>query len=361
MAFRVCRNPFMVTGLAGFPMSGTAEHVADPIDLRTGPRWAEPLEAHPFEDALAGLRIEGSILLHGHHRPPWAVDVPAAAQLRRLMELPGDVRVVPFHLVLEGSFTLQFAGDAPHELRRGQIVMCADGSSHRMAQGSAARVEAFENVLTSGRWRPGGAGSEPVAANGTELVCGAFALRGGTLNPLLSALPKALIVDTGAPAANPMLAHIVAMIELEVARNDRDSFAAARLLEILFAEALKDHARTGAKRIGWFRALGDPKISRALTRIHASPAGPLSVELLAAEAAISPSRFAARFREVMGQPVMAYATQWRMNMACRMLAQSRAGLAEIAAAVGYQDTAAFSRAFKALLGESPAHWRRGHG
>jgi len=238
-------------------MSGTAEFIADTTAERRSPNWTEPLATQPFEDALSGIRVEGSILLHGHHRPPWAVDVPAAAELRRLMQLPADVRVVPFHLVLDGSFVLHFEGQPPLELELGQIVMCTDGSAHRMSQGSGGHVRAFENVLTTGRWRHTSQGRLP-GESGTELVCGGFALRGGSLNPLIAALPRVLIVDTRAPGANPMLAHIVAMIEIELERSDRDSFVASRLMEILFAEALKDHARTDPGHSGWFRALADP-------------------------------------------------------------------------------------------------------
>lgn len=337
-------------------MSGTANSIAETTASAGLARWAAPLETSVFEEALSDLRIEGSILLHGHHRPPWSVDVPDAAELRLLMDLAPDTRVIPFHVVLSGSFVVGFEGEAEIELRQGQVIMCTDGAAHRMTQGQGALSRAFENVLTSGRWRYSSEGrlrSEGV----TELVCGGFALRGGTLNPLLAALPRVLIVDTQPADANPMLAHIVAMIELELARSDRDTFAASRLIEILFAEALKDHARSDPGRSGWFRALGDAKVGRALARIHRNPGDALCVELLAAEAAISPSRFAARFREVMGQSVMAYVTQWRMNTACRKLREGRAGLAEIAAQVGYQDTASFSRAFKAFVGRSPAHWR----
>lgn len=339
------------------PMSRTAEFIADTTELRVGPRWAQPLVPQPFEDALTSLRVEGSILLHGHHRPPWAVDVPSADNLRELMKLPGNVRVVPFHLVLEGNFDLHFEDEAPLRLEHGQIVMCTDGTAHRMSQGKGARVRAFENVLTTGRWRMSSEGRSP-AGSETELVCGGFSLRSDSLNPLIAALPRVLIVDTRAPGANPMLAHIVAMIELELARSEQDSFAASRLIEILFAEALKDHARSaGVERAGWFKALQDPKVGRALAVIHQQIGEPLTVEMLAQAAAISPSRFAARFRETMGQSVMAYVSQWRMNIACRKLAETQLGLSEIAALVGYQDTAAFSRAFKALVGQSPAHWR----
>ena len=54
---------------------------------------------------------------------------------------------------------------------------------------------------------------------------------------------------------------------------------------------------------------------------------------------------------------MPYVASWRMNVACRALQESERGLQEIAALVGYQDVAAFSRAFKEIVGESPAKWR----
>jgi AraC-like DNA-binding protein len=73
---------------------------------------------------------------------------------------------------------------------------------------------------------------------------------------------------------------------------------------------------------------------------------------------MSPSRFAARFRMAMGQSVMSYVSQWRMNLACRLLREEDMGLADLAARVGYDDTAAFSRAFKSHLGSSPAQWRK---
>lgn len=72
---------------------------------------------------------------------------------------------------------------------------------------------------------------------------------------------------------------------------------------------------------------------------------------------MSPSRFAARFRETTGESVMAYVARWRMNTACRLLHETHDGLAEISQRVGYTDVASFSRAFKALVGSSPSAWR----
>jgi AraC-like DNA-binding protein len=81
---------------------------------------------------------------------------------------------------------------------------------------------------------------------------------------------------------------------------------------------------------------------------------------MADSVAMSASRFAARFRENTGRSAMAYVASWRMNIACRRLREGDVGLAALAAEIGYQDVAAFSRAFKAHLGLSPAHWRAQH-
>ena len=76
---------------------------------------------------------------------------------------------------------------------------------------------------------------------------------------------------------------------------------------------------------------------------------------------MSPSRFAARFRERTGKSVMSYVANWRMNVACRLLRETDDGIAEISSRIGYADVASFSRAFKALVGQSPSGWRSGSG
>ena len=54
---------------------------------------------------------------------------------------------------------------------------------------------------------------------------------------------------------------------------------------------------------------------------------------------------------------MQYLALWRMQVASRLLLDG-GHVASVASAVGYESEAAFSRAFKKLVGESPAAWRR---
>ena len=54
---------------------------------------------------------------------------------------------------------------------------------------------------------------------------------------------------------------------------------------------------------------------------------------------------------------MQYLTQWRMQIAARLLHDASAKVASVALEVGYESEAAFSRAFKRIVGVSPATWR----
>jgi AraC-like DNA-binding protein len=87
--------------------------------------------------------------------------------------------------------------------------------------------------------------------------------------------------------------------------------------------------------------------------VHRDPAQPWTVASLARETAMSRSAFAARFTELVGEPVMHYVTRWRMQVALDWLQQDDVGVAELAARLGYESEAAFSRAFKRTIGVSP--------
>src|SRR5262249_57818387 len=96
----------------------------------------------------------------------------------------------------------------------------------------------------------------------------------------------------------------------------------------------------------------------ALTRLHAQAAHPWTLEELAREVGLSRSSLADRFLHLVGHPPMQYLAQWRMQVAAGLLTNGGTSLAEIAAQVGYASEAAFSRAFKKIVGEPPAAWRR---
>ena len=95
-----------------------------------------------------------------------------------------------------------------------------------------------------------------------------------------------------------------------------------------------------------------------MSLVHHDPAQPWSVASLARETAMSRSAFAARFTELVGEPVMQYVTRWRMQVALDWLRTDDVPVAALAARLGYESEAAFSRAFKRTVGMSPGAARR---
>lgn len=73
---------------------------------------------------------------------------------------------------------------------------------------------------------------------------------------------------------------------------------------------------------------------------------------------LSRSVFAERFIDLLGMPPMHYLARWRMQIAASILSDAGSNIAAIAAHVGYESEAAFSRAFKKLVGVPPSEWRR---
>ena len=83
-------------------------------------------------------------------------------------------------------------------------------------------------------------------------------------------------------------------------------------------------------------------------------------EDLAQEVGLSRSAFHERFVQYLGQPPMQYLASWRIQLGARLLRESGRVVASIALEVGYESEAAFSRAFKRMVGMPPAAWRKAH-
>ena len=96
------------------------------------------------------------------------------------------------------------------------------------------------------------------------------------------------------------------------------------------------------------------QISRVLQRIHRDPGAPVSVEALAAEAAMSLTSFHESFRAVTQTSPLQYVKTVRLHRARTLLIHEGLTAAEAAARVGYESPSQFSREFKRLFGRTPA-------
>jgi AraC-like DNA-binding protein len=177
---------------------------------------------------------------------------------------------------------------------------------------------------------------------------------------LIEILPKA---STSRRSSSPRLEWMQSVLRLmasEAAKFRPGGEAViTRLGDILVIQAIRAWMENDpAAQRGWLRALQDPQIGRAISHIHRDPARNWTVASLARELTMSRSAFAARFTELVGEPVMTYVARWRMHVAVATLKEEGATVGQLAHQLGYRSEAAFSRAFKRVIGVSPGAIRR---
>ena len=108
---------------------------------------------------------------------------------------------------------------------------------------------------------------------------------------------------------------------------------------------------------GWIAAVRDRELGKVLAAIHLEPNRDWSVETLARSMGASRSGFAERFASTVGETPARYVTQVRMHQARQWLTHDRLRIAVVANRLGYESEAAFSRAFKRVIGAPPSHFR----
>ncbi len=180
-------------------------------------------------------------------------------------------------------------------------------------------------------------------------------------NPLLAALPDVIHFRAAGPQTSGGWLGTLLNIAVRESRSARagSENVLARLSELMFVETIREYLETLAPaQTGWLAGLRDPVVGNALGALHGEPREPWTVERLAHVVGLSRSVLAERFTELVGTPPMQYLALWRMQLASRLLLEG-GHVAVVAAEVGYESEAAFSRAFKKLVGQAPATWRRG--
>ena len=181
-----------------------------------------------------------------------------------------------------------------------------------------------------------------------------------SIKPLKRLLPELILVK--ADQAQSLALHsTLQLLASEMAEPAPGSEVMVnRLADILFIQCVRAHIASSSEncKSGWLRAIFDPKIGVALKAMHEKVENPWTVETLAVAAGMSRSAFALRFKELLGETPLEYLTNWRMYKAIGSLQKDDRKLFEIAKSVGYDSDAAFSKAFKRVLGVAPREYRR---
>ncbi|WP_245500733.1 AraC family transcriptional regulator [Rhizobium sp. BK251] len=103
---------------------------------------------------------------------------------------------------------------------------------------------------------------------------------------------------------------------------------------------------------------GDRRLRRAIAYIHDNISADLSLDEMAAEAAISRFHFIRAFTKAFGKSPLQYVIHERMKLARVLLTTTDAPVAVVAARVGYEDPSRFGRHFRRHTGLTPAAFRQ---
>ncbi|MCZ4316777.1 AraC family transcriptional regulator [Comamonadaceae bacterium G21597-S1] len=326
-----------------------------------------PAAASGFDvlsDVLRCIRLTGSMLFLVDAHTPWMSWAPRAQDFQPVV-LPCAQHLVSFHVVTQGSCWAGLDGVPPERFETGDVLVVPHGDGYHLASPRSAQPSyghdealAFFRTMAAGELptviHEGGRGAET-----TQFICGFLGCDTQPCNPLLDALPSMAHLRTSAGPSD-RLRHLIDFALCELRQpSSGGRIVLLRLAELMFVEVIRRYLETMADgQTGWLAGLHDPLVARALARLHHAPDRRWTLDELATQVGTSRTVLAARFAQIVGQPPMQYLTQWRMQLATRLLAHpTRQKVATVADAVGYGSEAAFSRAFKKCTGLSPAAWR----
>jgi AraC-like DNA-binding protein len=192
------------------------------------------------------------------------------------------------------------------------------------------------------------------------MICGAVRFDHPAARDLIKLLPACIHVEASHSPEMEWVQSTLRLISTEASEmRPGGETVITRLSDIIVIQAIRAWiARDPVAKTGWLGALRDKQIGGAIALIHRDPAREWSVASLAGEAAMSRSAFAARFTDLVGEPVMHYVTRWRMHVALSRIRDEGATVSELATGLGYCSEAAFSRAFKRITGVSPGSVKR---
>ena len=309
--------------------------------MAEGPQF--PAANDPLGELLHHLRLEGSLYCRSELAGDWSLSMPV---------LPGKMM---FHIITAGHCWLTVDEQAPVALNKGTLVLVPHGSGHLVSSRTdiepvplldcdIQRVSDRYEVL-----RIEGDGEK------TSLTCGIMGFDQLAGQQLIQQLPAVVMLEKPDQTTNQWLTSTLDFIAEEASRlHPGGETIITHLGDILVIQLIRhwmNHSPDASE--GWLGAIRDRHIGAALRAIHQQPQEKWTVDSLARIAGMSRSGFSAHFKQRLGNSVKNYLTEWRMKLACQRLQQASEPLIVLANDYGYESEAAFSRAFKRVIGYPP--------
>ena len=304
----------------------------------------------PVSELLMGMRLRGASYGRLQLSPPFGIRFPAGPEAR-------------FHFVARGKVLLRAPGEAGRELACGDAVLLPRGEIHEIITGPNVQIRDYESYTR----KPLCADVAAVEAcirttdreSDTLIFTGRMEFELDTLHPLVGLMPQ--IMSVGALIGRqPELMPLLEAMEREMEEERVGSAGIlARLADVIAASIVRGWVECGCgDATGWIEALRDPRLGRVIAALHREPGRNWTLADMAEEMGSSRSVFAKRFVEVTGVTPQRYVLALRMRLAEQWFRRDKLSIDTAARRLGFGSQAAFARAFKRVVGESPGQTRR---
>jgi AraC-like DNA-binding protein len=326
-----------------------------------------------LSDLLRSVRLRGALYFHVDCTEPWVTEVPHSSVMSPAI-MPESEHMMDYHVVIQGKCWAAVDGEASVQLHIGDVIVLPHGDAHVLSSVPGLRAKPdvdflFKSrppqlpfMLHQGMERRTLPVPTDAQAVQTSLLCGFLGCDRRPFNPLLGTLPRMIHAPASELAgdADNWIAHFARLAAAESERKrPGGEVVLERMSEMMFVDLLRRYLqRLPDDQRGWLSGLRDRYVGRVLGLMHEHPAEAWTMEQVADRVGLSRSALHERFVQFIGLTPMQYLTNWRMQIASRLLTQSSAPLASVALDTGYESEAAFSRAFKRAVGVPPSVWRR---
>src|SRR5690242_4817930 len=259
----------------------------------------------PLSDVLRVVRLDGAFFYPVEAAGSWSVESAAATELKPGV-LPSAEHLISYHILASGSCYAWLLGEEPVQAFAGDVIVFPHGDANVMSSAfgpspgiTTSSPDRYPHTVVIG---DGGAPT-------TSFVCGFLGCDRRPFNPLLTSLPRLLLMRQ---MSSGWLDGFTRRLreESQLGHPGADGVL-TRLAELMFIEVLRRYlADLPPGQIGWLAGLRDELVGQALRLLHARPAYPWTLEQLAREANSSRTNLAKRFTELLDQPPMQYLAQW---------------------------------------------------
>lgn len=296
-------------------------------------------------DVLNTTRLSNSVLGTAELAPPWGLQVDAMAESS-------------VHIMLRGCGYMHLVNQTqPLFLADGDVALIASNIAHSFCDHPDTPVRPYQEVLAELQANP--PAPEKITCN---ILCAKYLFDHAGPHPLTRVLPPIIHLRARDMERNPELATLLQLLKMEALRpGDGHALVVPRLVDTLLVFVVRAWlAQVPLGAGGWYGALRDPLVAKALALIHQHPNRHWTVENLGREVGQSRATFARRFAALVGEAPAAYLSRWRMCLAAKALRESNLNLEQIAEGVGYETAAALSKAFRRQFTIAPGAYRAEH-